>query len=143
MEAVLRRENLRAAYRRVARNGGAAGVVGMTVDELATHCREHWPRIREDLLSGRYRPQPVRRVEIPKPGGKGVRMLGIPTVVDRLVQQAFLQVLTPIFDPTFSARATAFVRDGARTRLYAARASPCERVTDGWSIWTSRSSSTG
>jgi RNA-directed DNA polymerase len=102
MEEVLRGENLRAAYRRVVRNGGAAGVDGMTVGELEPHCREHWPRIREELLSGSYWPKPVRRVEIPKPGGRGMRMLGIPTVVDRLIQQALLQKLTPIFDPTFS-----------------------------------------
>ena len=102
MEEVLRRENVLAAYKRVVRNGGAAGVDGMTVDKLMAHCREHWARIREELLSGRYKPQPVRRVEIPKPDGKGTRMLGIPTVIDRMIQQALLQVLQPIFDPTFS-----------------------------------------
>jgi len=102
MEEVLRRENMKGAYARVVQNGGAAGVDGMTVDELMPYCREHWPRIREELLSGRYQPQPVRKVEIPKPDGKGYRMLGIPTVVDRLIQQALLQVLQPIFDPTFS-----------------------------------------
>jgi RNA-directed DNA polymerase len=102
MEEALRRENVTAAYARVVRNGGAAGVDGMTVDELMPHCRRHWRRIREELLSGRYVPQPVRRVEIPKPGGKGMRTLGIPTVLDRLIQQALLQVLQPIFDPTFS-----------------------------------------
>ena len=102
MEEVLRRENVRAAYRRVVRNGGAPGVDGMTVHELMPYCREHWARIREELLSGGYTPQPVRRVEISKPGGKGTRMLGIPTVLDRLIQQALLQVLQPIFDPTFS-----------------------------------------
>ena len=102
MEEVLRRENLMAAYERVVRNAGAAGVDGMTVEELMPHCREHWADIRERLRSGTYVPQPVRKVEIPKPGGKGVRMLGIPTVLDRLIQQALLQVLTPIFDPSFS-----------------------------------------
>jgi len=102
MEEVLRRENILAAYKRVVRNGGAAGVDGMTVDELMVYCREHWAHIREELLSGRYKPQPVRRVEIPKPDGKGTRMLGIPTVIDRMIQQALLQVLQPIFDPTFS-----------------------------------------
>jgi RNA-directed DNA polymerase len=85
----------------VVRNGGAPGVDGMTVDDLLPYCREHWPRIREELFGGRYKPQPVRRVEIPKPDG-GTRTLGIPTVLDRMIQQALLQVLQPIFDPTFS-----------------------------------------
>ncbi len=98
----MRRENIKAAHARVVRNGGAPGVDGMTVEELLPYCREHWARIREELLSGRYKPQAVRRVEIPKPDGKGTRMLGIPTVLDRMIQQALLQVLTPIFDPTFS-----------------------------------------
>lgn len=102
MEEVLRRENVLAAHRRVVQNGGAPGVDGMTVDELMPYCREHWARIREELLSGRYQPQPVLRVEIPKPDGKGTRMLGIPTVPDRMIQQALLQVLQPLFDPTFS-----------------------------------------
>ena len=101
MEEVLCRENLLAAHDRVVRNGGAPGVDGMTVDELMPYCREHWPRIQEELLSDRYQPQPVRQVEIPKPGG-GMRMLGIPTVLDRMIQQALLQVLQPIFDSTFS-----------------------------------------
>jgi len=102
IEQVVRRENLVAAHARVVHNGGAPGVDGMTVDELMPFCREHWARIREQLLSGTYTPQPVRRVEIPKPDGGGVRMLGIPTVLDRFIQQALLQVLSPIFDRTFS-----------------------------------------
>lgn len=102
MEELLRRENLMAAYKRVVRNAGAAGVDGMTVEELMPYCREHWTRIREQLRSGSYAPQPVRKAEIPKPAGKGVRTPGIPTVLDRLIQQALLQVLTPSFDPTFS-----------------------------------------
>ena len=102
MEEVLRRENVFAAYERVVRNGGAPGIDGMTVEDLMPYCRGHWTRIREELLGGRYEPQPVRRVEIPKPDGKGTRMLGIPTVVDRMIQQALLQVLQAIFDPTFS-----------------------------------------
>lgn len=102
LEEALRRENLIEAHKRVVQNGGAAGVDGMTVDDLMPFCREHWPRIREELLAGTYAPQPVRRVEIPKPGGKGRRKLGIPTVLDRLIQQALHQVLTPIFDETFS-----------------------------------------
>jgi RNA-directed DNA polymerase len=102
MEEVLRRENVMAAYKRVVANGGAPGVDGMTVEELKGYCREHWPRIREEIRSGTYQPRPVKKVEIPKPGGKGTRMLGIPTVVDRMIQQALLQVLSPIFEPTFS-----------------------------------------
>ena len=102
MEEVCARENLMKAYKRVVRNAGAPGVDGMTVKELMPYCRKHWTHIREELLNGRYEPKPVRRVEIPKPGGKGVRLLGIPVVLDRLIQQALLQVLTPIFDPTFS-----------------------------------------
>jgi RNA-directed DNA polymerase len=102
MEEVLRRENLIRAHARVVRNGGAAGVDGMAVDELMAYCREHWARIREALLGATYVPQAVRRVDIPKPGGTGTRTLGIPTVLDRLIQQALLQVLQPIFDPTFS-----------------------------------------
>jgi len=102
MEEVLDRANMLAAYHRVVSNQGAPGVDGVTVDDLAQLVRERWDAIREELLSGTYVPSPVRKVEIPKPGGKGVRMLGIPTVVDRLIQQALLQVLTPRFDPTFS-----------------------------------------
>ena len=102
MEEALCRENLLAAHRRVVRNGGAPGVDGMTVDELMAYCRLHWSRIREEIRSGAYRPQPVKKVEIPKPGGKGTRMLGIPTVMDRMIQQAVLQVLSSLFEPTFS-----------------------------------------
>lgn len=102
LEEMLRRENMLGALKRVQSNAGAAGVDGMTVSELDAHLREHWLRTREELRSGTYHPQPVRKVEIPKPGGKGTRTLGIPTVLDRLLQQALLQVLQPIFDPTFS-----------------------------------------
>jgi RNA-directed DNA polymerase len=102
MEEVCARENMLAAYRRVVQNGGAPGVDGMSVEGLKPYCLKHWSRIREELLEGSHQPQPVRKVEIPKPGGKGVRTLGIPTVMDRMIQQALLQVLTPIFDPTFS-----------------------------------------
>jgi len=102
MEEVVCRENMLAAYQRVVGNQGAPGVDGMTVGELMPMLRQRWQAIREELLSGGYRPAPVRKVEIPKPDGKGVRMLGIPTVLDRLLQQALLQVLQPCFDPTFS-----------------------------------------
>ena len=101
MEQVVEADNARVALKRVRDNRGAPGVDGMTVDELPGWLREHWPALREELLSGRYRPKPVRRVEIPKPGG-GSRMLGIPTVVDRFVQQMLLQVLQRRLDPEFS-----------------------------------------
>ncbi len=122
MEEVLHRDNLIAAHKRVLRNRGAPGVDGMTVDDLMDFCRAHWTRIRAEILSGRYLPQPVRRVEIPKPGGKGVRMLGIPTVLDRMIQQALLQVLQPIFDPTFSDASYGF-----RPRRSALQAVQCAR----------------
>jgi RNA-directed DNA polymerase len=101
LERILSRENMMAALRRVMANKGAPGVDGLPVGQLRAHLVEHWPRIKEDLLAGRYRPAPVRGVEIPKPGG-GVRLLGIPTVVDRLIQQAMHQVLMPLVDPDFS-----------------------------------------
>ena len=101
MEQVCERRNLQAALKRVRRNAGSPGTDGMTVEELPDHLRVHWLRLREELLTGRYRPQPVKRVGIPKPGG-GERELGIPTVLDRFIQQALLQVLQPLFDPTFS-----------------------------------------
>jgi len=101
LEEVLRRENLMKALARVRSNGGAPGIDGMTVEALTPYLKENWPRIREKLLGGTYRPAPVRRVTIPKPDGKGTRPLGIPTVLDRLIQQAVLQVLTPVFDPHF------------------------------------------
>jgi RNA-directed DNA polymerase len=102
MDKVVSRENLLLAYRRVVQNAGAPGVDGMTVEELMPYCRQHWPAIRERLLNGTYTPMLVRKVEIPKPSGKGMRTLGIPTVLDRLIQQAVLQVLSPLSEPTFS-----------------------------------------
>jgi RNA-directed DNA polymerase len=102
LDKVLQRENMQRALLRVQQNKGAAGVDGMTVDAIEAYLREHWPRIREELLGGTYRPQPLRRVDIPKPGGGGTRALGIPTVLDRVLQQALLQELHLIFDPTFS-----------------------------------------
>jgi RNA-directed DNA polymerase len=96
------------ALRRVQSNKGAPGVDGMTVLELPDYLRTNWPRIREELLNGKYVPAPVLRVEIPKPDGKGMRPLGIPTVLDRFIEQAILQVLTPIFDPHFSENSYGF-----------------------------------
>ncbi|HCT60458.1 MAG TPA: group II intron reverse transcriptase/maturase [Acidobacterium sp.] len=101
MEEIVERENLKEALRRVKANKGAPGVDGMTVNQLGGHLRQHWPTIREQLLSGTYRPEPVKRVEIPKPDG-GVRKLGIPTVLDRFIQQAVMQVLQRRWDPEFS-----------------------------------------
>jgi len=130
MEAVVGRENMTNAYEQVMENQGAPGVDGLPVGELKAYLRENWARIKEELLEGRYQPQAVKRVDIPKPGGKGTRMLGIPSVIDRLIQQALNQVLQPIFDPAFSEssygfrpgrnahqavlQAQAFVREGKR-----------------------------
>jgi group II intron reverse transcriptase/maturase len=107
LEQVLARENLVAAWQRVKANKGSAGVDGRTVQDTGEYLKAAWPDIRRRLLEGDYRPDPVRRVGIPKPGG-GVRELGIPTVVDRLIQQALLQVLQPLIDPTFSAHSYGF-----------------------------------
>src|SRR6267154_2963885 len=101
MEEVCERENCKQALARVKANKGSAGVDGMTVRQLPEFLKQHWPVIREQLLSGTYEPQPVRRVEIPKPDG-GVRKLGIPTVLDRFIQQAVMQVLQRRWDRTFS-----------------------------------------
>ena len=112
MEKALARENMIAALKRVQKNKGAPGVDGVTVESLRDYVKENWSRIREELLAGTYQPKPVRRVEIPKPSG-GVRLLGIPTAIDRLIQQALLQVMTPIFDPAFSSQSYGF-RPGRR-----------------------------
>jgi RNA-directed DNA polymerase len=101
MEVIVERDNLRKALAHVKRNKGAAGIDGMSLDALAPYLKEHWPAIRVQLLEGSYKPQPVRRVEIPKASG-GTRSLGIPTVLDRFIQQAVLQVLQAEWDPTFS-----------------------------------------
>jgi RNA-directed DNA polymerase len=101
MESMVERENMKRALKRVEQNRGAAGVDEMEVGQLRSYLRENWAEIKEKLLEGTYKPKPVKRMEIPKPGG-GTRLLGIPTVLDRLIQQALLQVLTPVFDPGFS-----------------------------------------
>lgn len=112
MERVVSRPNMLAAYKRVRENKGSPGIDGVTVEQLPTWVKENWERVREKLLAGTYQPTPVRRQMIPKPGG-GERELGIPTVPDRLIQQALLQVLQPIFDPTFSDHSYGF-RPGRR-----------------------------
>jgi RNA-directed DNA polymerase len=121
MEEVLSRSNMLQAFNRVVSKKVAPGVDGMTVDELWTYCLQHWERHREELFSGTYHPSPVRKVEIPKPGGKGMRMLGIPTVVDRLIQQALLQVLTRLYNPMFSDSSFGF-RPGRSTHQALERA---------------------
>lgn len=107
MESVVEEQNMRRAYKRVMANKGSAGIDQMQVDELKPYLKEHWAHIKEELLEGRYEPRPVLRVEIPKPQG-GTRALGIPTVVDRLIQQAIQQVMVPVFDPGFSEHSYGF-----------------------------------
>ena len=118
--AMLARENLQQAWKRVKANKGAAGVDGRDIPETICYLRTAWPEIREQLLQGTYRPSPVRRVTIPKPDG-GERELGIPTVTDRLIQQAMLQVLQPRLDPTFSEHSYGF-RPGRSALQAVARA---------------------
>src|SRR5688572_12043215 len=101
MEAICEPENLREAVKRVRANKGSPGIDGMPVESLPTYLKAHWTTIEQQLLGGTYKPQPVKRVEIPKPDG-GVRKLGIPTALDRVVQQAVLNVLQPIWEPAFS-----------------------------------------
>ncbi len=102
MELIVSPNNLQRAWRQVKGNRGAPGPDGMTIAEFEDWAHENWALVRQQLLEGTYQPQPVRRKTIPKPGGKGERLLGIPNVLDRLIQQAIVQVLTPIFDPGFS-----------------------------------------
>ena len=121
LEAVVERENMIRAMAAVERNKGAAGVDRMATTQLRSHLRKHWPEIKEALLAGSYQPQPVLRVEIPKPGG-GVRMLGIPTVVDRMIQQAIAQILSPIWEESFSNHSYVFrPRRSAHMAVKAAR----------------------
>ena len=110
MERVLDRGNLQRAWKRVKSNKGAPGIDGLPIEEFAAYARNHWSEIRQALNDGSYRPQPVKRVTIPKPDG-GERHLGIPTVTDRVIQQAIAQVLNPIFDPGFSESSFGF-REG-------------------------------
>jgi len=122
MEKVFSRENMLSAWKRVKANKGAPGVDARTIDEFPDFARDHWHEVLEALMAGTYQPSPVRRVEIPKPTGVGTRMLGIPTILDRLIQQAISQVLGPIFDPTFSESSFGF-RPGrsAHGAVYKAR----------------------
>jgi RNA-directed DNA polymerase len=127
MEEVCERENLKEALRRVKANKGSAGVDGMTVGGIIDYLKQHWPAIREQLLNGTYEPRPVRRMEIPKPDG-GVRKLGIPTVLDRFIQQAVMQVLQQQWDPTFSESSYGF-RPGRSAQQAVAQAQ--KHITEG------------
>lgn len=127
MERILSRENLLSALKRVERNKGSHGVDGMPVQNLRKHILEHWETMKVELLEGIYEPKPVRRVEIPKPNG-GVRLLGIPTVTDRLIQQAIAQVLNSLYDPMFSEHSYGFrpnrsAHDAVRTLFCMANSS--------------------
>src|ERR1700689_443522 len=132
MEEVCERENLKEALRRVKANKGSAGVDGMTVGGITDYLKQHWPAIREQLLKGTYEPRPVRRVEIPKPDG-GVRKLGIPTVLDRLIQQAVMQVLQRQWDPTFSESSYGF-RPGRSAHQAVAQAQQYIAEGYGWCV---------
>jgi len=130
MERIVDPDNMRRALRRVRSNKGAPGIDGMSVDDLTPYLLLQWSMIKDLLLNGRYHPQPVKRVDIPKPGG-GLRTLGIPTVTDRLIQQAVLQILEPHYDPTFSDASYGFrPGKGAHQALTAAR----QHVEDGYGI---------
>jgi len=133
MEEVCERENLKKALRRVKANKGSAGIDGMTVDDITGYLKQHWPAIREQLLSGTYKPQPVRRVEIPKPDGGGVRKLGIPSVLDRFIQQAVMQVLQRRWDRTFSDYSYGF-RPGRSAHQAVAQAQQYIAEGYGWCV---------
>src|ERR1700756_1626218 len=130
MEEVCDRENLGKAWKHVRQNKGSPGVDGMTIEDAKGYLRERWPSIRSQLLEGTYQPQPVKRVEIPKPGG-GVRKLGVPCVVDRLIQQALLQVLQKRWDPTFSEHSYGF-RPGRSAHQAVAQAQ--QYIAAGYSV---------
>src|SRR6266511_5559133 len=129
MEEICERANLKEALRQVRGNKGGAGVDRMTVDQLGDYLKQHWPDIREQLLNGTYEPKPVRRVEIPKPDG-GVRKLGIPTVLDRFIQQAVMQVLQRRWNPTFSQHSYGF---RPRRSAHHAVAQAQQYITQGYS----------
>lgn len=108
IEGVLDERNIEEAVKAVISNKGAPGIDGITTEEIKAVMQKQWPRIKQDILDGKYCPSPVRRVEIPKPDGNGVRQLGIPTVMDRIIQQALHQELVPVFDPKFSQHSYGF-----------------------------------
>jgi RNA-directed DNA polymerase len=133
MEEVCERENLLEALRRVKANKGSAGIDGMTVGQLSGYLKEHWLTIREQLLNGTYEPQSVRRVEIEKPDGGGMRKLGIPTTLDRFLQQAVMQVLQRQWNPTFSDHRHGF-RPGRSAHQAVAQAQQYIAESYGWVV---------
>jgi RNA-directed DNA polymerase len=133
MEEVCERENLKEALRKVKANKGSAGIDRMTVDQLSDYLKQHWPAIREQLLNGTYEPKPVRRVEIPKPDGGGMRKLGIPSVLDRFIQQAVMQVLQRRWDRTFSESSYGF-RPGRSAHQAVAQAQQYIAEGYGWCV---------
>jgi RNA-directed DNA polymerase len=132
MEEICQAENCKQALARVKSNKGSPGIDGMTVEKLPDYLKQHWPKVREQLLSGTYKPQPVKRVEIPKPDG-GMRKLGIPTVLDRLIQQMVLEVLQRSWDPTFSAHSYGF-RPGRSAHQAVAQAQQYISEGYGWMV---------
>ena len=142
MEEMCDRENLGRAWKRVRSNQGSPGVDGMTIDDAKDYLREHWPSIRSQLLDGTYQPQPVKRVEIPKPGG-GVRKLGVPCVVDRLIQQACCRFSRSSGTRRFPSTVTASDRDAPPIRRWPKRNDTLPRATASWLTLISRNFSTG
>ena len=114
MNQILSRENMKMAYKKVKANKGAGGIDGISIEDVNKYLKENWIDIKTKILKRKYKPQPVLRVEIPKPNG-GVRNLGIPTVVDRIIEQAIAQILTPMFEPQFSEHSYGF-RPGRRAQ---------------------------
>ncbi len=127
-ERILLRDNMRAAWKRVKANKGVAGVDKMSITEFPQFAQKHWAEIRQTLLEGTYQPLPVRRVEIPKATG-GTRPLGIPTVMDRVIQQAIAQVLIPMFDSEFSESSFGFRPGRSAVMLFTKYVSISERAT--------------
>lgn len=132
IEQLVERDNMNKAYTQVRKNKGAAGIDNMTVEGLVTYLREEWPKIKEQLVRGDYKPNPVKRVEIPKPDG-GIRKLGIPTVMDRLIQQGIYQILSPIFEPTFSLSSYGF-RPGRNAHQAIKQAKEYQREGRKWVV---------
>ena len=137
MEAVVQPGNLKKALARVRRNKGAPGLDGMTVEELGVHLKDHWPEIQSRLLGGTYEPQPVRRMRIPKASG-GVRLLGVPTVLDRFIQQAVMQVLQEDWDPGFSDASYGFRPGRSTHQVVNFRKATTTSAISSWArmIWT-------